>query len=492
MVLEHVHCFLIIRPENKQEWQVLESFLAEHLVVEKRIYDPFLRSIKTVVVKLYTKAEDGYTIPDGFLFKLLFAITKAGITYTYRAERERGLKADWENVSNKFTLRPLQEECLKAVDKALIAGTGGVVVAPPAFGKSYLISMLVNLYKDYKIDVISRRRDVVISNYRAILKTTPDVGLVTTGSKTTGRVTVFTADSVFHSRFDANLVILDEVHELVTDRYMRLLSNYFAPKLGLTATPDTRYDNLHSRIEGLCGPVLYRVSYQDAEDVSIVVPIVVIWYPVDAVETKFSDPITRKRNGIWCNDSRNRLIANVALEHYNNNRQVLIIVETIEHALRLKQYLPEFEVCYAGSRKEGAYPTDLNYAPISAKRREELRTLFQTRQVMGVIATGVWAVGVSFDNLEVLIRAEGSGSKTAATQVPGRVCRISNQICKPSGLVIDFIDKFERGLMQKSIERYRCYAKHGWAQFDHTGTPLHLSRFRSLTAKTRKSRKFGK
>jgi len=488
MLLEHTHCFIVAKPENKHEEQLLKLFLEEHLTVQKKVYDPQLRRIKIILVKLYAETSEGYTIQDGFLIKLTLFLDKANIPYTYYAERDRCLTANWENIE-KVKLRPFQEDCLKAIEKSLENGFGGVVVAPPAFGKSYLISMLTSLYKDYKIDIISRRRDVVLSNYKAILKMTPDVGLVTTGSKDLDKkITVYTADSVGHSHFDANLVILDEVHELVTDRYTRLLANYYASKVGLTATPDTRYDNLHSRIEGLCGPVLYRISYQDAEDVSIVVPIAVVWYPVNCPDVTFTDPISRKRRGIWCNDPRNQIIANVALEHYNNKRQVLVLVETIEHALRLKKYLPEFEVCYAGTKSEGGYPVDLGYTPISNKRREELRSLFQSRQLMGVIATGVWAVGVSFDDLEVLIRAEGSGSKTAATQVPGRVCRISSSITKPMGLVVDFIDGFERGLMQKSIQRYKCYQKHGWLQLDHLGVPLQLNRMYKL----RPGGKFGK
>ena len=108
------------------------------------------------------------------------------------------------------------------------------------------------------------------------------------------------------------------------------------------------------------------------------------------------------------------------------------------------------------------------------------------REIMGAIATGVWSVGVSFNDLEVLIRAEGSGSRTAATQVPGRVCRISSQIKKPYGLVIDFADNFEPVLAKRSAERFREYAKHQWLQMDPEGNVIQTSKRLSTLGKAGK------
>ena len=475
MKLEREHCFLVIKPGSYAA--LIKDFLEQELVVHRRSYDPFRQKTVTKVVKLYAEQEGKYILPDGFLLRLSSFLARKKIDFTVDVKPNEKLTPDWDNLNRLMTPRPLQEECIRAVNTAVSNGLGGVVVAPPAFGKSYITAMLTALYKDAKIDVVSRRRDIVMSIYSAIRRITPNVGLITTGSKEEGkRITVYTAGSLNHSRFAADFVILDEVHELVTDRFYRILNNYGCPKLGMTATVDTRYDNMHKRIEGLCGPVLYKVNYEDAKNVSIVVPIAVVWYPVNEPKVTYFDAITRKRNGVWRNKSRNQIVADVAREHYNSGRQVLILTETIEHALNLKALLPEFEVCYSNSRSEGAYPSESSYTPISSKQREELRQKFLKREIMGVIATGVWAVGVSFDDLEVLIRAEGSGSKTAATQVPGRVSRIGLGIEKPFGLVIDFTDSFEPVLANKASSRFKCYERHGWLQLDKDGKVLQSAR----------------
>jgi len=488
MRIARKHCFLVINPGNHED--ALKEFLNEELVVYRRAYDVFKKKTITKVVHLFSEKCGEYFIPDGFTLKLAAYLERKNIDFEFDYQGRKLLVPDWDAFKQKFSPRPLQEECVRAVNATVSSGFGGVVVAPPAFGKSYIIAMLTALYPNAKIDVISRRRDVVMSIYNTILKSTPNVGLVTSGSKGTGkRITVYTAGSIGYSNFDADLLILDEVHELVTDSFYRKLNNYSCPKVGLTATVDTRYDNMHKRIEGLCGPVVYKVDYSTAENISIVVPIAVIWHPVKLPEVHYFDAITRKRQGVWRNNFRNQIISDVARQHYNQGRQVLILVETIEHALNLKALLPEFEVCYSQSRAEGSFPTDSAYVPITSKQREELRQKFLKREVMGAIATGVWAVGVSFDDLEVLIRAEGSGSKTAATQVPGRVSRIGVGIEKPLGLVVDFVDAFEPALLNKSVERYKCYERHGWLQLDTNGNVIqNHRRLRLLGGRNGKSK----
>lgn len=464
--VEHVHCWIQVTVD-KDHIPTVTKFLENDLIISKREYNPILHKYRSRHIRLYKTLEEfpdfTFITPSGFLPRFLNFLNQKQIPVDYTPNYQYMLKADWDNVRVAF--RNLQEDCLKSIDNVLNKGLGGVVVAPPAFGKTFLISAITQLYPQARIHVISKRRDVVLSNYRTVCKYTPDVGLVTSGSRDTGkRVTIFTADSLAHSDFMADLVILDEVHELVTTRYYKILSNYACPKVGLTATPDTRYDNLHYFIEGLCGPTIFEVSYQEATESSLVVPIAVIWYLVSGNES-YVDPLSRRRFGIWRNEKRNSLIARIAKEHFSAGRQTLILVETVEHALSLHKLLPEFELCYSHTKHE-LLDWNSEVPPISEKKRQELYEKFVSRELLGVIATGVWSVGVSFNNLEVLIRAEGSGSKTAATQAPGRVCRISDMIHKPMGIVIDFIDAFDKTLLNKSIERYKCYKKHNWYQFD--------------------------
>jgi len=444
----------------------LINLLKDNFKIPYRYYDNFLKRVKVKYTSLFKEEGQRVLIPDGFLLKIIKLLKdKVDIRYRKDNDAPKPITADWDNLKgHNVSFRAYQKECLDAISEVVAAGLGGYVIAPPAFGKSHLISYLALLYPKTKIDVISKRRDVVAGIYSTLLKFTPKVGLVTTGSKTKDRVTIYTADSLKHSDFDAELIILDEIHELVTDNYYKTLSNYAGVRLGLTATPDTRFDNLHTRIEAICGFNIFQINYTQAEDNNIVVPILVDWVDVNGENPVegISNPVERKRLGIWCNRYRNEIIAKTARKYADAGLQVLILTETIQHLANLKELLPDFEVCYSGTTSEGVYDGSLER--MTPTKREELRRKFMNREIMKAIATGVWAVGVSFDDLQVLIRAEGSGSKTASVQVPGRACRIGKLVDKEYGIVVDFVDRFDKIFYKKAVERAKMYAKSGWVQ----------------------------
>lgn len=448
------------------------NFLGEHCVFYSKKYDVFKSEVNVERVVLYHVLEDGtLCVPHGFLDDLLNYLKDLNISYSFNPGSFKVLVPDWDLVKSVYDFRANQENVLKLIDERVASNSGGVIVAPPAFGKSYIISMLASLYKDAKIDIVTKRRDVVMNIYETLLKFHPDAGIITGGKHMPGRVTVYTAASLKHSNFDADILLIDEIHELVTESYYKVFFDYKTSRVfGFTATPDTRFDGLHTRIKGLCGPQLFSVNYSNIVTSGNVVPIVVYWFKPKCPIINLPKPIhLRKRIGIWTNTYRNACIAEVAKEFYNGGLQVLVLVDVIEHALNLKKLLPEFELCYAGSRKEGA-----GYEKITSRKREELRKKFLNRELMGVIATGVWSTGVSFDGLEVLIRADGLSSKTASVQYPGRVSRICPGTNKQVGIVIDFLDTFSPSLYASARNRMLMYKNNGWEQYGPDGKQLTL------------------
>ena len=107
---------------------------------------------------------------------------------------------------------------------------------------------------------------------------------------------------------------------------------------------------------------------------------------------------------------------------------------------------------------------------MTAVQREQTRKDFENRDLLGVIATGVWAVGVSFDSLNVLIRADGSSSETANIQLPGRVCRTDDTTGKNCGILIDCLDYWDNKYRNKSFARRRSYSTRGWTQLNPDGS----------------------
>lgn len=381
---------------------------------------------------------------------------------------------DWDLVVSRFSFRPQQDSCLMQI----AMHEQGVIDAVPAFGKMWIIWMVCCLFPKAKIDIVTKRKDVVESTRLLGTRFCASIGQVGGGKRSPGRVTIYTADSLHHSDFDADIVLADEVHELMTDRYAELLGRYhFARMYGFTASKETRADNAHHRMEALFGPTIFHMTHQAAVAHGLVVPIRVMWKDVfmDYDPTMgLSSLVAQKRAGIWRNEARNTAIAAAALEAYNVGEQVLVLVDTLDHALYLRKHLPQFTCCYSEAAlsepsKVQRYMsrgllTD-EEPTMTAARRESLRRQFERRELLGVIATGVWAVGVSFDSLQVLVRANGGASETDNIQMPGRVCRIDEATGKAYGTVVDFTDTFNSKFKQRAMGRRRAYAAQGWSQY---------------------------
>lgn len=399
-----------------------------------------------------------------------------------RRARESAYTEDWDAVLKHFVFRPMQKLCLAKIVSRIRKRLGGIVEAAPAFGKTKLISMVCALYPKAKIDVISYGNELLDDIRRHILQHTPNVGRAYGGYKSEDRITVISSMSLSYIRPDADLVLVDEVHKLATDRCASALGRYQdACMFGFSATPKARLDNLHQRLEALFGPIIFSTQWQEATSAGLLVPILVDWRDVHqgtTVSRYYQNQVLRKRFAYWRNHERNHMIASAARSYYEQGMQVLILVETIEHALFLRELLPEFEVCFSGLTKgtpqfrrlQGLFPNAK--LDVTAMRRRELKSRFENRDLLGAIATPIWATGVSFDGLQVLIRADGGGSEINCHQWPGRVARIDPVTGKRVGVVVDFLDKFDQWTYQRSLFRRRIYTKNGWTQMANLGNKI--------------------
>ena len=87
-----------------------------------------------------------------------------------------------------------------------------------------------------------------------------------------------------------------------------------------------------------------------------------------------------------------------------------------------------------------------------------------------VISTDVWATGVDFEQLSVLVRADDRDSDIVDVQGPGRVSRIytaPDGTRKEVGEVIDCMDTFDPTFYRKSLGRRNSYKLLGWEQNWH-------------------------
>jgi superfamily II DNA or RNA helicase len=361
---------------------------------------------------------------------------------------------NWSRIPKDFQFRYKQKNIIRAI----ALERGGIIVAPPGYGKSTLFGIIASVFDKCKILITTynksiyeqigqqvlqfmpgRREEVCIQRSNVPLREA-DIKkkrVVVCGSGSLKRVIAATTD------FD--ITIIDECHQACSPATFELLARFQKPRVfGFTATPKRR-DGAHFMMRGLAGPVLMEVSMADATDENMIVPVEVRWLPVvlqyNPLQGK--DPLYSKHCGIWFNHSRNRLIAAVAKAH--ENEQTLIMVETLKHAQALQQLLPEYTVMHG-----------------QEKRRHDLERAFKNGTLKHVISTMCWKQGVDFPKLQILIRADGQSSNIATIQIGGRVTRLSDD--KQIGVVYDFYDTWDSFFTQKSNARKNLYHKCGWNQ----------------------------
>lgn len=438
-------------------------------------YDPLTgisRPMQFEDRRLYKYDEKGrFCCGVGFLPKLSKILSSNGYSINILDKnpphkRPNRYSINWEAIFENFTLRPKQDECLLSIANSEF----GVVDASCGFGKTSIIAMLCLAYPNAMIDIVTKRLDLVNKTTTYLTRFLPSIGQIGGGIKQLGsRITVYSADSLHYSTGEADFLIADEAHELLTPSYSSELAKYrYSRNYAFTATPEGRGDKADAKLESLFGPIIFSLDYAEAVKLGLVVPIRVEWlscdYSFNPAENK--EDVPKKRHGLWRHEARNLDIANKAREYKDD--QVLILVESIEHAIYLKAKLPEFELCYGEldiadiTTYENKKLLPKGYIPLNPTKREQMRRAFEDGTLRKVIATDVWSTGVDFLSLQVLIRADARASNIMDTQAPGRVSRITDD--KQVGILIDCFDKFDKSLHQKALKRSRNYKEKKWEQ----------------------------
>lgn len=439
------------------------------------------RAVEISTQMLYSVDQRGAILTTaGMLPALAMALQAAGVTlylvdYSPPPARPDAYVPDWDHLAERldalqWNYRPRQEDCIRAITRPGVYC--GVINAPPAFGKTTLLAMLCMLYRVARIAVITRRKDIVGTIVDKLCGVTVGVGQYGGGKQRDGRIVVSTVGSMTKLPGDFDFVFVDEAHEMVSDAGIVAFVQAFpnARRFGFTATPDGRADGTSARMAYAFGPQIFYMSWQEATQLGLIVPVEVRWLRLDFVgdpAADYASPTGRKRHGIWRHHRRNAAIAAVANRH--RDEQVLILVETVEHALALRRQLPDYTVVFDTKfdEKERAdyiaagllNPEDV---PMTPARREQLRREFERAELRHVIATDVWSTGVSFEQLAVLIRADGRKSEIKDDQGPGRVVRLHNATGKSRGIIYDCWDAWSNGFEEASRVRDKRYRDKGW------------------------------
>jgi len=380
---------------------------------------------------------------------------------------------DWSKLDSSVVFRPRQREALER----MIATDRGKIIVPTAFGKSFLICQYATIMPKARILISTYANSVLLQIYEDLVRVLPgQVGIRCSAKKHKPDARIVcvsqgTLQAYCGAEQNIDTYIHDEYHEAGTPARIELLRSIRDAKMFAFSANDTRPDGAEFLLNGIFGPTLLKMDYDEAVELDLVTPICVVWVPVQSDRDPaayYTDSTARERHGIWRYRQRNLAIVKAA-RLFAPEDQVLIPVKTLDHALHLKQLLPEFTVAYA--------PQDVNSAtmrrfmamgltkglpPMTADRLSMLRHRFSTGTLTKVIATTVWSRGMNFPGLSVVIRADGTNSCIADTQWPGRAARKHEG--KAVSLLFDFTDEYNPGFRFKASERKKRYAKHKWTQ----------------------------
>jgi superfamily II DNA or RNA helicase len=274
---------------------------------------------------------------------------------------------------------------------------------------------------------------------------TRDVGLVMSGvRKFSDDVQIITLDSLHHiNAKEVGVMIVDEVHEAATDKRSELISQMVnARRWGCSATPSGRFDGSDKLTEGLIGPIVYQVTYQQGVDVGALVPITVLWLNVPephiGLERYMAYKMRKSKydHGVEQNKSQIDLIV-ALMQRIPDTMQTLAIMQHTAQMNALVPRLPGIEYVHAKTdQKTLQKARQYDLVAISAKRRKEIYADLQAGKLRKVLSTHVYKQGVDFPEMQVMIQAGGGGSAIAGAQIPGRASRPSAG--KQVSVVIDF------------------------------------------------------
>ena len=368
----------------------------------------------------------------------------------------------------------------------------GIINAGTGYGKSYLISKICAMYPTLRILIVTKSTSVVATLIGYIGKELPgQIGYVyTKGDTSTGkRIVVTTTVSIAGIPAEkVDLLLFDEVHAVGQNKIFDELGRFiYCRKFGFSASP-WRDDGTALCTESMFGPVIQTVTYEEAREHGMVTAIKYVRIPCKYSSAFLRDTYNdskgrwerrdipdhiRKRYGYWMNTTRNKLIASTVYDiKEHSGGQILIMTESLEHAIRLHMLLPWFVVVHYGATdlakmkerfaKENHPGLDLNRYKMKPSDLDRARCAFAKGTLRYVICTTVWAEGCSFDGLCVLIRADGRVSTVASTQIPGRLSRLADG--KDYGYLIDFTDEGDQWSAERSLRRKEGYDAEKWQE----------------------------
>jgi superfamily II DNA or RNA helicase len=367
---------------------------------------------------------------------------------------EKGIPKPKDFTFPDFQLEDLQ---IKLVEEG-IRTKRGILVAPTAVGKTAIAISLMKAFESLKMLFIVPNITLVDQTVSELERFGfKNIVAVTKGEKKiTGKIVVSNIQTL--EKIDLikytdyfGLTIIDEAHLAMADGATceSIMSRLLSPiRIGLTATLPTEIEKMLV-LEGIIGPVIERISYDEAIDDNLIVPPKIKLITLSEIHfdgrMKYAEIYDK---GIVENQERNEKIIAEANLFAKRNETSIIFVRKISHG----------ETLLKMAQKIG-----LNVFYVSGDTEREVRDLVKKqisqKKLDLIISTVVFATGVNIPSLSAIFLAAGGESQISVIQSVGRGLRKSDG--KTYGVIYDCLDR-GKYLSDHAISRISIYRELGW------------------------------
>jgi len=341
-----------------------------------------------------------------------------------------------------FSLRPYQQEALKAIVDAEASGISKqLLVLPTGSGKTVIFSYLPIIRKESTpMLVLAHREELLQQAKDKIELSNPDLIVeIEQAEKHAGNVDVVIASvptlgrnkSERIKKFSKNYfktIVVDEAHHAAAPSYRRIL-DYFKSiiLLGVTATPQ-RSDS--TRLIDVFQEIVYYKTIQDLIEQGYLTRL--IGYRIKtntdltSVEVNDGDFVQSQLEDAVNNSKRNALIV-ATYKELCSKRKTVIFAAGVQHAKDL-----------AKTFKKNKINASVILGETESEDRSTILQNFKNGSIPVLINVGVLTEGFDEPSIQAIILARPTKSNLLYTQIVGRGTRIDDQ--KDNCLIVDIAD----------------------------------------------------
>jgi len=331
----------------------------------------------------------------------------------------------------------------------------GIVQAPTGSGKSITMAWLIKHFPTEEIIITVPEKNLLkqLKNTLENIFDNEEIGEVSGNKKEFRRVTVGIINSLSkiakdnpHRFKQTEVLICDEAHRVGANFYRDLCEACINTdyRIGFSATA-WREGGDDKVMEGLLGPIMFKINEKDLIEQGILTRPVYIEVPFNSPNKTYSKynnytKVYNTKNGkpdrnevynhcVIKNPARNNLIINTVIAYLKSNNPLpcLVLIQNVEHGEVLQSLF-----------KLRGLNVPFVYGKSSLKERRALVEELKSGKLRVAIASSVFNEGQDIPNLGLGIIAGGGGSESRIIQQIGRFIRKYPN--KTKGVVIDIAD----------------------------------------------------